>query len=399
MKNLLIFSLTCLFTTLIANASGIDGTSGLSGYMAFIDTTRQNQNVTSPEEPVSESNPERPAEEKGTPEEEDGEENQGSNGGEENQEENSEEGNREGKEEEESAQESNNDSSDDNRQEDEDKEEPKPSYWSSGGQTTLGFSQISLSNWASGGHESQSFNTRFNSFVNYKTPGNKTTWENTLDIRYGLINQKDRQTVKSDDLLDFSSKFGLRASEHWSYSSLLSFRTQFAQGFRRPTDTVKISDFMAPAYLNISIGMDHKFDDNISFYMSPLAGRVTYVLDEYLSQAGAFGVEEGKNRRYEFGGFVRVMFSAELIENITAQSKLELFSNYLEKPQNLTINSDTRINMRINQYISANLDIHMRYDENATIRVDTTGDGQLDTTLPPRIQIKQVFGLGLSYSF
>jgi hypothetical protein len=286
------------------------------------------------------------------------------------------------------------------QEEDQDEqEEKKPSYWTSAGQTTLGFSQISLSNWAAGGHESQSFNSRFNYRLIYKTPGNRTTWENSVDLRYGLINQKDRQTIKSDDLIDLSSKFGLRASENWAYSSLVSFRTQFAPGYRRPTDTVKISDFMAPAYLNISVGMDHKFDDNISFYLSPVAGRVTYVLDEELSNAGAFGVEEGEHKRYEFGGLLRVLFRSELIENITAQSKLELFSNYLEKPQNMTVDFDTRIIMRINQYISANLDIHMKYDENATIRIDTTGDGQLDSTLPPRVQVKQVFGLQLSYSF
>jgi hypothetical protein len=281
---------------------------------------------------------------------------------------------------------------------DEEKEK-KPSYWTSVGQATLGFSQISLSNWAAGGHESQSFNSRFNYRLNYRTPGNRTTWENIVDLRYGLINQKDRQTIKSDDLIDLSSKFGIRASENWAYSSLVSFRTQFAPGYRRPADTVKISDFMAPAYLNISVGMDHKFDNNIQFYLSPLAGRITYVLDEDLSNAGAFGVEPGEHKRYEFGGLLRALFRAELIENITAQSKLELFSNYLEKPQNMTVDFDTRINMRINQYISANLDIHMRYDENAIIRIDTTGDGNFDTTLPPRVQVKQVFGLQLSYSF
>jgi hypothetical protein len=281
---------------------------------------------------------------------------------------------------------------------DEEKEK-KPNYWTSAGQATLGFSQISLSNWAAGGHESQSFNSRFNYRLNYRTPGNRTTWENTVDLRYGLINQKNQQTIKSDDLVDLSSKFGLRASENWAYSSLVSFRTQFAPGYRRPTDTIRISDFMAPAYLNISVGMDHKFDNNIQFYLSPIAGRITYVLDEELSNAGAFGVEPGDSKRYEFGGLLRALFRAELIENITAQSKLELFSNYLEKPQNMTVDFDTRINMRINQYISANLDIHMRYDENATIRIDTTGDGKPDSTLPPRVQIKQVFGLQLSYTF
>lgn len=278
-----------------------------------------------------------------------------------------------------------------------DPEEPKPSNWGKGGQIDLNFQQISLSNWASGGQNSMSFNSRLNAFLNYKRPGDKFTWENLMDLRYGLINQEDRGTVKSDDRINLSMKFGRRASEYWSYSSLIDFRTQFAQGFKRPTDTIKISDFMAPAYLTISVGMDHKFDDNISFYLSPLAGKVTYVLDDSLSAHGAFGVEKGEKRRNEFGGFVRAQFRATLMENITALSRLEFFSNYLEKPQNLNVNFDTRINMRINEYISANLEIQMLYDENANIRV-SGHDGTM-IQVGPRVQLKQTFSLGFSVKF
>lgn len=273
------------------------------------------------------------------------------------------------------------------------KPEPKPSNWKRGGQTALNFSQISLSNWAGGGQNSASFNSYFNLFKNYKSPNGKITWENTLDLGYGVINQENRKTIKSDDKIDFSTKFGLRASDTWSYSSLISFKTQMAPGYKRPTDTTKISDFMAPAYLNISVGMNHVFDEYITFYLSPVAGRITYVLDEGLSESGAFGVEPGESRRNEFGGFIRAQFRATLMENITLNSRLELFSNYLDKPLNLKVNSDTRINMQINQYISANLVLQMVYDENVRIKIDDS------TTLGPRLQIKQVFGLGFSYKF
>ncbi len=283
--------------------------------------------------------------------------------------------------------------------EEEVEEEPKPSNWTKGVHSSLSFAQISLSNWSAGGQNSMSFNSYFNSFINYKSPDERFTWENSLDLGYGLINQEHRRTVKSDDKIDFSTKMGLRASEFWQYSSLINFKTQWAKGFKSPGDTLKISNFMAPAYLNISIGMDHRFDEQLRFYLSPLAGRVTYVLDDDLSAAGAFGVEQGENKKYEFGGFIRVQFNATLMENITVSSRLELFSNYLDKPQNMDVNSDTRINMQITRFIAANLQIQMMYDESSKIRVDTTGDGALDTTIGPRVQLKQVFGLGLSYRF
>lgn len=283
--------------------------------------------------------------------------------------------------------------------EEEVQEDPEPSNWTKGVHTSLSFSQISLSNWSAGGQNSMSFNTYFNSFINYKSPDERFTWENSLDLGYGLINQEHRRTVKSDDKIDFSTKMGLRASEFWQYSSLINFKTQWAKGFKSPGDTLKISNFMAPAYLNISVGMDHRFDEQIRIYLSPLAGRVTYVNDDDLSAAGAFGVEPGENKKYEFGGFIRLQFNATLIENITVNSRLELFSNYLDKPQNMDVNSDTRINMQITRLIAANLQIQMMYDESSQIKVDTTGDGTLDTTIGPRVQLKQVFGLGLSYRF
>ncbi len=272
-------------------------------------------------------------------------------------------------------------------------EKPVPSNWTTGGQTSVTFSQISLSNWTGGGQNSASFSSYFNTFLKYDSPDGRFNWENTLDIGYGLVNQEHRRTVKSDDKFDFSTKVDLEASESWSYSSLINFRTQMAPGYKSPGDTLKISNLMAPAFLNISVGMDHKFDDNISFYISPVAGRVIYVLDSELSERGAFGVEPGETKRYEFGGFIRIRFQATLMENISVNSRLELFSNYLDKPQNLNVNSDTRINMQINDHISANLVLHMIYNEKSKIKLE---DG---TEIGPRLEIKQVFGLGISYRF
>jgi hypothetical protein len=270
--------------------------------------------------------------------------------------------------------------------------EPRPSNWQKGGQSAFNFSQISLSNWSAGGQNSVSFNSYLNLFARYKSPNKNITWENTLDMGFGKIKQENKTTVKSDDKIDFSTKFGRKASETWFYSTLLNFRTQMAPGFKKPEDP-KISDFLAPAYLTISVGMDHKFDENINIYMSPLAGKITMVYSEVLSNAGAFGVEPGENLKYEFGGFVRVQFRAILMENITVTSKLELFSNYLDTPKNFDVNSDTRINMQVNKYISANLLMQMMYDENSKIKLP---DG---TVQGPRVQIKQVFGMGLSYKF
>ncbi|MFW6268411.1 MAG: DUF3078 domain-containing protein, partial [Marinilabiliaceae bacterium] len=133
-------------------------------------------------------------------------------------------------------------------------------HWESGGNTGLTFSQVSLSNWSGGGENSISGTFSFNSFLNY-TKG-KSAWENTLDIGYGLTRQGSENMVKTEDRLQFVSKYGRDASENWLYTALLDFKTQFDKGYKDPPEnTILSSRFLAPAYLLLSLGMDYKPND------------------------------------------------------------------------------------------------------------------------------------------
>jgi hypothetical protein len=60
-------------------------------------------------------------------------------------------------------------------------------------------------------------------------------------------------------------------------------------------------------------------------------------------------------RQYEpeFGGYLRAVYRIDLFENITFQTKLDLFSNYLENPQNIDVNWENLLMARITEYISA----------------------------------------------
>ena len=104
------------------------------------------------------------------------------------------------------------------------------SSWKTGGTVGLNLSQVHLENWASGGQSSVSASGLVNLFANY-TKG-KGTWDNTLDSAYGLLRQGQNGVVlKTDDRIDFASKYGHKATEHWYYSALLNFRSQFAPGY------------------------------------------------------------------------------------------------------------------------------------------------------------------------
>jgi len=268
------------------------------------------------------------------------------------------------------------------------------SVWKTGGVSTLNFSQVSFENWAAGGENSYSLNGMFSLHANYKK--DRTSWENSLDVGYGIIKQGSRGIRKTDDKIEITSKYGYKSTSNWYYSGAFSFKTQFDKGYKYAEEAgtkTKISEFMAPAYMLLSLGMDYKPSDHFTFLISPLTGKSTFVLNDSLSNMGAFGVEPGKKIRNEFGGFLKIGYNKEIWKNVTLNTKVEFFSNYLEQPQNVDVNWEMLISMKINEYLSANLNTQLIYDDDINY-IDKNG-----VEHGPRLQLKEVFGIGFSYKF
>lgn len=282
----------------------------------------------------------------------------------------------------------------------------KNENWKLGGAASLNFSQVSFRNWAGGGEPSISGNMFFNAFANYAK--DKNTWDNTLDLGYGMMRQGTKKTnvlfYKTDDKIDLASKYGRYAFKYWYYSAMVGFKTQFTDGYKSITDSTRISTWMAPGYLNIALGMDFKpvFENhpNVSFSLliAPLSGRVTFVLDSALSAEGAYGVDSCKTFRPEFGGYVKAEFKIDFLKVFTYTSKLDLFSNYLIKPQNVDMNWDNMLTIKISNWFSASLNITLAYDDDIDVPVDRDGDGVCES-VGKRLQFKELLGLGFTYKF
>jgi DUF3078 family protein len=286
-------------------------------------------------------------------------------------------------------------------------QEDTTKLWKTGGILSVNFSQVELSNWAAGGQNSISGNGLVSVFANYAK--DNSAWDNTLDLGYGFLKNEGEDQRKSDDKIEFNSKYGIKANEKWFYTALVNFKTQFSEGYNYPNDSIVISNIFAPAYLTYSIGMDYKPSEKLSVYLSPLSGKSTFVKDQDLADAGAFGVEpavydtitglkitDGETVRNElFAGLVKIVYKDEIFKNVSLQSKLELFSNYLENPQNVDVNWENLISLKVNEYISANILIHLIYDDDIDV-YDTNADDIPDA---PKLQFKEVFGLGFSYKF
>ena len=280
--------------------------------------------------------------------------------------------------------------------------------WRVGGIISIAGSQVSLTNWNAGGQNSISATGLVSVFANY-TKG-KAQWENALDLGYGLQRQgrKDNAIwIKTDDKIDLFSKFGRKASEHWFYSGLLNFNTQSTNGYNYPNDSMAISRFMAPGYLLIAAGMDYKPNKIFSAFIAPFTMKSTFVMDQTLADVGSFGVEAadttgstvtpGKRARFEMGGYIRLQFKHEIFKNVNVKSQLGMFSNYLVKPGNIDFNWETLIQFKVNKYKSATLSTHLIYDDDIDIAV--FNDAGVQTGKGPRVQFKEVLGLGFAYKF
>ena len=275
--------------------------------------------------------------------------------------------------------------------------------WRTGGIFNVSLAQTSLKNWAAGGQNSLSINELFSVFANLKK--GKSRWDNSLDIGYGLLKQgKKSDFMKTDDKIDLLSKYGYEAFKNFYYALLFNFKTQMSPGYNYPNDSVKISNFFAPAYLLGAIGIDYKPNAYFSAFIAPLTGKFTFVTDQLLSDAGAFGVKPGKKIKSEFGGYLRVIYSKndfknEFLKNVSFTTKIDLFSNYLHNPQNIDINWETQIAMKVNKYLSINFNTQLIYDDDIKIKVDRNNDGILDLVPGSRVQFKEILGVGFTYKF
>lgn len=264
-------------------------------------------------------------------------------------------------------------------------------YWRQSGVMGVNLTQVSLTNWSAGGDASVAFDVNFGYSADYIRANH--LWQNRIELSYGLNNTATNGARKTNDKIYLSSMYGYKFSKHWYVSALMTFETQFANGFDyAKTGAQHISRFMAPGYLSLGPGLTWTPNTWFTATFSPVSWRGTFVLDDMLSDAGAFGVDKGKKLRNECGGAINAEVKKEIIKNVSLYSRLNLFSNYLKNPENIDVRWDIQINMKINKWMSTNLNLNMIYDDDIKI-------AQKDGTAGPRLQFKEVLGVGFNFAF
>tara|TARA_R110001583_G_scaffold16631_1_gene68167 strand:+ start:708 stop:1538 length:831 start_codon:yes stop_codon:yes gene_type:complete len=269
------------------------------------------------------------------------------------------------------------------------KAEPLKLGWTSKGNISFLFNQSAFSNWVARGENTVAGNIGINYNFNYIKP--KLKWKNNVVSSYGLTKSKNTDfEKKTDDRFEFNSLLGINAENNWYYSLLFNFETQFTKGFKYSKDDngkeirAEYTNFFSPATFLLGPGMLWEKNENFKFNLAPATTKLIIVDRGFTLPKGAyFGVEEGENTRIELGMRASSRFKFELAENITMENNLNLYSNYLEKPENIDIDYVMNLIMKVNSHLTTNLIFQTIYDDNAF-------EG---------FQIREVFGLSFNHMF
>ena len=268
-----------------------------------------------------------------------------------------------------------------------------PEKWKNSGNALFLVNQSSFSNWTSGGQSSISGTLKIDYNFNYSDNG--WDWDTKVISNFGLNKISGSDFLKkTDDRIEINSVLGKKFNNdiigRWSYSSFFNFQTQFAKGYRfgrdangNPNRTEK-SRFFSPATIQLGVGMYWKKSKDLWVNVAPMTGKLILVNRRFTENLNEnqtyFGVKKGGNSRFELGASVRSYYKSEIFENVTMENRLSLYSDYLDRPQNIDFDCTFNFIMKVNQYVSTNLIFQFVYDDNEI----------------KRVQVREVLGVGLN---
>ena len=259
-------------------------------------------------------------------------------------------------------------------------ESPPVSPWKKVGTFSFLVNQSSFDNWIAGGVSNISGAIGVNYDFNYSKA--KWSWDNKIIVAFGITKIKALDIQKSNDRLEWNSVLGKKAKGIWNYSLFLNFKTQFTDDLN--SETKGPTRILSPGYLQVGPGILWKKSDDLKVNISVATLKLIVVDKELtLPDDAYFGVEEGSSVRYELGASIGAYYKFTLMENITMENILNMYSDYLEDPQNVDFDYTINIVMGINKYFSTNLAFQAIYDDNAF----------------QGLQTRQMIGLGINYSF
>jgi hypothetical protein len=261
--------------------------------------------------------------------------------------------------------------------------------WKKGGTFNLNVGQGSQSNWSAGGDNfSFSINSYVGLFAFYKK--DRYSWDNTMDLNYGLVNTTSLGSRKNDDRMDVLSKLGYELQPKLNLTGLFNFHSQFSKGYKYSGSTSRelLSDFMSPGYFLISMGLDYKPSPGLSIFMSPVTSRWTIVMNDSLSAKSLYGVDSAQHVQKSIGAFASITYVKNITPIISYNGRVDLFSNYEHHPENVDVMMNNKFVAKFSKILSASLALDLIYDDDVKL-FGPNHDS-------PGLQLKSVIAVGVS---
>jgi hypothetical protein len=257
------------------------------------------------------------------------------------------------------------------------------------GLTQFNFNQAYFENWVSGGENSMTGLLSVDYNINYL--GEKGwVWDNNLMLSIGTTYLSGNAFFrKADDRIEINSVLSKKVNTYWNYSAYFNFKTQMLPGYRYfkndgEDQKEKISRILSPTIIQLGLGWYYREGDLAWFNVAPLAARGIFVSKDYTQNLSPgqkyFGVERGATSVVSMGASFSGLIQSNLMENITMDNKFNVYINYLNNIKNIDFEWNANIRLKVNDKISSNLILHLQYDDD----------------LISRLQIRELFGLGLS---
>ncbi|MCF6170371.1 MAG: DUF3078 domain-containing protein [Bacteroidales bacterium] len=274
--------------------------------------------------------------------------------------------------------------------------------WLISGKLSMNFSQSYFSNWLAGGSSNITMIGKYTMSANYAK--NRHSWNNWFDLALGYSLFTDVKPLKTEDKIEYITSYNYSLKKPWYFTVVGKFASQFAGGYDYAVDSSVnyISKFMAPAYFDIGPGIKYEPNDWFLVNFSPATASWVLVMDQRLANEGAFGltpadtingqVQNAKMLRTMFGAKLMAVLKYEVAKNVIVGTKLELFSDYLDSPQNIIVNWQVLLGLKVNDWLNVDLQTTLLYDDKIMI---TDKDGNTG----PRVQFREILMLSLGFSF
>ena len=318
----------------------------------------------------------------------------------------------------------------------------KPRYWTTTLLTNINFGQTYLSQWAAGGYNNLSLAGNVDASFNFAKE--KFTGNNRIQLDYGFLWSADKPILqKNKDRMYIESKWGYETTvRHLAYSATFDFLNQFDRNYDYKTPATRTdgegnpveptsqdwlgarvlkSGFLAPAYINLGLGILWTPAPWFSLNFAPVAGsavlvtipelRYTYGMDlidqnKYSEDAGLANKEVRKYvhdeklydafraTRLEFGTQLKIDMGWVINDNFSYTTQITAFYNYLRPKVEPRITWDNKVYWKLRKFFALTLSTNLIYDPLVHVR-DIDKDGKADAK---GVQFKEFLEFGFTYS-